>query len=89
MTYDVLMAKLASQDFKLNPNLQDVMQRVREVGLHKVAAQMHNVPEFNIRVAVENLGMQLCLGELRREKIASGLQAYNALVEVGEIRPLV
>lgn len=85
MDYENLMAKLASQQLQLPPAMQDVMQRVREVGLHKVAAQMHGMPEFGVRQAAELIGSSLVRAHLRQTKIAAGLRAYDALVEVGEL----
>lgn len=85
MSYENLMAKLASNEITFGPQLRDVMQRVRETGLHKVAAQMHGVPTFDIKTAASVLGFQLLQTHLKHVKIAAGLRAYDALVEVGEV----
>lgn len=77
MDYDKLMQSAP---------LRDVVQRVREVGLHKVAADLHGVPEFNIKTAVAVLGQRLLLNQARYEKIASGIRALNALDEGGDVK---
>ncbi len=85
MNYETLMTKIASEQIHLGPSLRDVMQRVRETGLHKVAAQMHGVPELDIKTAASILGNRLLLAHLRQTKIAAGLRAYDALVEAGDV----
>jgi len=88
MSYDNIMAKLASDQINVSPAMRDIMQRVRQAGLHKVAAQINGVPEFTLRTAASELGFQLLKSHLKHTKIAAGLRAYDALVEVGEV-PLV
>jgi hypothetical protein len=85
VSYELLMTKLSSEKIHLGPNLQDVMQRVREVGLHKVAAKLHDVPELDIKTAANILGARLLEAHLRQTKIAAGLRAYDALLEVGAL----
>lgn len=62
-----------------NAVFQDTLQRVREVGLHKVAAQMSGLPEVNIKTAVAHLGKSLMLHQAKFRKINSGLDALQFL----------
>ena len=64
--------------------IQDVLQRVRQAGLHKVAAAMHNVDNFNVRVATEILGQRLVMNHARFSKTAAGLRALADL-EASEV----
>jgi hypothetical protein len=85
MDYSALIQKIAAEQLHLNPTLRDVMDRVRVAGLHKVAAQMHNVPEFELKTAAHTLGEQLYLQRKRQVKIASGLRALVSLAEDGAL----
>lgn len=66
----------ALQKVALNPAIRDVMQRVREAGLHKVARHLYNVEEVNLKTSLEKLGHDLFYNHLRHQKIRKGLEAY-------------
>ena len=85
MNYEHLLEKLASTQLNVSPAVADLMQRIRETGLHKVAAHMHNVPEFTFKTATQILGTQLIHQHLKFSKIASGIRALQALDQSGEI----
>lgn len=85
MDHEQLLEKLGSTQLNMSPAVRDVMQRVREVGLHKVAAHLHGVPEFNIQVAAQVLGTKLASHHLRFSKVAAGIRALHALDQAGEI----
>jgi len=85
MNTDQLLQKLGSTQLNLSPSINDLMLRVRQVGLHKVAAQMHGVPEFTFKAAAQILGTQLMHHHLKFSKIASGIRALQALDQSGEI----
>jgi hypothetical protein len=62
-----------------SPIVSDVVSRVRQAGLHKVAAHMHAVPEFTLKTAAQILGTKLVEQNARYSKIAQGLAAFNAV----------
>lgn len=68
-----------------SPAFHDVMQRTREVGLHKVAARLHAVPQFTFKTAAQVLGTQLIQSHLRFNKVATGIRALQALDQAGDI----
>lgn len=78
MNHDEILASMS-------PAMRDVMQRVREVGLHKVAAQIHNQPEFTLKVAAQVLGTELMRQHYKFSKVAAGIRALQALDQTGEI----
>lgn len=85
MNHEQLLEKLGNVQLNMSPALTDLMQRVREVGLHKIAARMHNIPEFNIKAAAQLLGTKLVHQHFKYSKIASGIRALQALDQSGEI----
>jgi len=76
MLYDALMHKLGSSELTFSPQMQDVMQRVREAGLHKVAAPLYDLPGVTLKTAVHSLGISLLQQHYKYQKIASGLESY-------------
>jgi hypothetical protein len=75
MDFDKLMEKVSSAELHMSPALQDVMARVRTVGLHKAAAAVNGMPEITVKTAAQRLGARLVERHRRYEKIASGLQS--------------
>jgi len=71
---DDMLHKIANQ-----PALLDIMQRVRERGLHKVAAVMYQMPEVNLPTVVHKLGAALYESRLRQQQIQKGIDAYRLL----------
>ncbi len=57
-----------------NPVIQDVLQRVREAGLHKVASQMYNLEQIDLKSVITKLGQDLVYHQLKHKKIAEGLR---------------
>lgn len=86
MSYESIFKKLSETHLSMSPPLRDTLQRVRETGLHKVAAQEHGVPSFGIKEAAEVLGRRLVFNRLKQEKIASGLAALGALSCQGDVK---
>lgn len=76
MLYDALMQKLGSSELTFSPQMQDVMQRVRETGLHKVAAPLYDLPDMTLKTAVHSLGISMLQQHYKYQKIASGLESY-------------
>jgi len=62
-----------------NVIIQDTLQRVREVGLHKVAAKLEGLPEINLKTAATHLGTALLHHHAKFQKINSGLDALQFL----------
>jgi hypothetical protein len=62
-----------------NAVVRDTVQRVRETGLHKVAAKMHGVPEINIKTAMAEMGKALYAHHMKHRAIRSGLHAFEFL----------
>jgi len=85
MNHDQLLEKLGNAQVNLSPAMNDLMQRVREVGLHKVAAHTHGVSRFTIKTAAWYIGKELTRQHLKYSKIASGIRALQALDQSGEI----
>lgn len=85
MSYDDIFEKLSNQQLNFNPSLKDVMQRVREVGLHKVAAQIHGTKEFGFKEAAQALGTRLVEHHLKYAKVNEGIKALNRLAENGDV----
>lgn len=79
MSYDAIMYKLSSTALNLNPHMQDVIQRVRETGLHKAAAPLYGMHEVTLKTAVDYLGTALIQQHLKHQKIASGIDSYAVL----------
>ncbi len=71
--------KLASNYAALSPTVQDVVNRVRTVGLHKVAAQLRNKQDFGLEDAISELSVKLAYEFLKQQKIASGLNSLRDL----------
>lgn len=71
---DEILRKIAQ-----HPALVDTMQRVRERGLHKVAAVMYELPEVNLPSVVQKLGAALYESHLRQQQIQKGIDAYKLL----------
>lgn len=57
-----------------NPVIQDVLQRIREAGLHKVASHMYGLEQVDLRSVVTKLGQDLMYHQLKHRKIAEGLR---------------
>ena len=76
MSYDAIMHKLSSAELTLSPQMQDVIQRVRETGLHKVAAPLYGIDELTLKTAVQQLSTSLLAQHYKYQKIASGLESY-------------
>jgi len=76
MSYDAIMHKLSSAELTLSPQMQDVIQRVRETGLHKVAAPLYGVDEVTLKTAVQQLSTAWLAQHYKYQKIASGLDSY-------------
>lgn len=74
---DDIINKLASHP--LSPAMQDVMQRVRQVGLHKIAAAQYGYDDFTLAHAVLELGTKLAYQHLKQQKIATGMRALQSL----------
>lgn len=85
MDYSQLLEKVGSSQLTLSPPLQDLMQRVRENGLHKVAAPLNAMPEFTFKNVITKLGEQMCLSQLKHQKIATGLRDLSRLAKQGSI----
>jgi len=60
-----------------SPAISNIINRARQAGLHKIAAQMHNTPEFTLKTAVQVLGTRLAEHNARHAKIAQGLAAFD------------
>jgi hypothetical protein len=86
MPYDQLQKKLAETQLELNPAMQDVMQRVREVGLHKIATTLYDLDELSLPKIAQHLGTRLLLEHHKQEKIASGLNALRTLEASGDVK---
>ena len=78
--------KLGEHLHELSPAMQDVMQRVRQTGLHKVAAQLRGVPEFTLHTGMQELAFKLAYTHLRNQKIASGIRSLTDLEAAGVIK---
>jgi hypothetical protein len=85
MNHEQLLEKLGNAQVNLNPAMHDLMQRVREVGLHKVAAHTHRVSKFTLKTAAWYIGKELTRQHMKFSKIASGIRALQALDQSGEI----
>lgn len=59
-----------------NPAFKQIVQKVRENGLHKVAEHLYG-EEITIKLAVQNIATQWIYNERKYQKIASGLAALN------------
>ena len=82
MNTSLLEQKLAEHKLTFSPPILDLMQRVREHGLHKVASHLYNTKEFNVKVAVQLLGERLYTKDKKYQKIASGLRVLKVLEEL-------
>lgn len=67
---------------KLNPLLKDVVNRTRQVGLHKVAAQMQGHP-ITLQHVVHKLGQDLITHTRKYAAIQGGLADLDALHSKG------
>lgn len=85
MNHEQLLVKLGNAQLPMGPALQDLMQRVREVGLHKIAAHTHKVPEFTFKTAALHIGTELVRQHLKFSKVASGISALRTLNQNGGI----
>lgn len=80
MTHDQLIEKIASSELRLNPHVLSVVERVRQLGLHKTAAVLNGVDgEIGLRSAVGSLGARLVLKHAKYAKIAAAVDALNSL----------
>jgi len=62
-----------------HPVLRDTVLRVRQVGLHKVAAQLHDMREVTLQSAVQKIGTDLYKSHLKHKQIEKGLDAYRLI----------
>lgn len=80
MNTDHLIEKVASSNIRFNPQLLDVVRRVRQTGLHKTAAALHGVSgEMSLKTAMHILGARLVLERRQNQKIAAALNALDNL----------
>jgi len=80
-----IITKLGSQT-SLSPAMLNVVQGVRQVGLHKIAAQMRGQDAFGLEHAVFELGTKLAYNYLKQQKIASGIRSLKTLEAQGDIK---
>jgi hypothetical protein len=75
-----LLEKVATANLRLNPHVLDVVTRVKTAGLHRTAAALHTESQpMSIKTAAGLLGAKLLENSRRRQKIAAGISALNAL----------
>lgn len=80
MTQEELLEKIASSELTINPHVLSVVERVRQLGLHKTAAALQgHGGEVGLRSAVGSLGARLVLKHARHAKIAAAIDALNSL----------
>jgi len=85
MSADLIMQKLANQHLGLPPALRDVMQRVREQGLHKTAGYMYGVPEITLKEAATIIGVKLAHMQAKHARVQRGLHKLALLEAAGDI----
>lgn len=76
MSYELLMHKIAEADLPVNAHIMNIINKVRETGLHKVAGDLQGIEDFNIRTAAEHLASKMLYTHYKYQKIAQGLEAY-------------
>jgi hypothetical protein len=82
--YERMLFKVANTRIGLSPALQDVVQRVKKAGLHKVAEQFYG-QEVTLPYAASKLGSQLVQNHRKFSKVASGIAALKELSAAGDI----
>ena len=86
MALEHLMQKLSdSPEFNMSLPMWSVINRVSQVGLHKVAAPLLGLPEITLKTAAQHLGVRLYRNHLKSKKIASALESLAYLEDTGVI----
>jgi hypothetical protein len=81
-----LVNKIASQRDALSPAIQDLVARVGQVGLHKIAAQMRGKESLELRDVITELATKLAYQHLKQQKVAAGLASLKNLEASGSVK---
>jgi hypothetical protein len=61
--------------------MRDIVRRVRETGLHKVAAPLYGFNDLSLKNAVQHLSTEMLKQHRKYASISSGLEAYASLTD--------